>query len=276
MLRNVKPKAKKPVVVCLHGSGSSAAILGIQTHILSKSLSKTYDLIFLDGITPSAPGPGVLPLFADMPGYYRWLAPELSSSLRMVELLGVAKYINEQLEAQNVKAEEVVAFLGFSQGAMVSLAMLGLRLIGHSSLPNLQFCVAIGAGTTGNVKQMDGIERIISGLSKALGRTDGKFPGYTVQACGLRDVWYKDGRRLQNMCAKDKTKAMDYRDGHVVPRQRVDVGKLVKLIEGIDEASKADPPRPIEEVSVMTPGLQIGEEDAESLEFLMERIKLQA
>ena len=226
-------------MVMFHGSGSSAAIFGIQTHLLAKELSKKFDLVFLDGPTPSAPGPGVLPLFADMPGYYRWLTPEVPAALRLAELLDVAGYIHTQLDSQNIKPNEVVAFLGFSQGALVALAMLGLRLVGQSVWENLRFCVAIGAGTTGNVAQMDGVENMLSMLSTMLGREDGKFPGYSVQASGLRDLWYKDGRRLANMCARDRTKTMDYRDGHVVPRQKNEVLKLVQMIMSIDEASKA-------------------------------------
>lgn len=232
----------------LHGSGSSAAIFGIQTHLLAKELSKRFDLVFLDAPTPSAPGPGVLPLFADMDGYYRWLTPEgKSASLRFAELFDVAYYIEKQLDAQNIKPSEVVAFLGFSQGALVALAMLALRLMGQSEWDNLRFCVAIGAGTSGNAAQMDGIRKMMGMLARMLGREDGKFSGYSVQATGLRDQWYKDGRQLANMCAREKTKTMDYREGHVVPRQRKEVLKLVQLIQSIDEASK-DPLTSVEKV----------------------------
>ncbi len=227
-------------MVMLHGSGSSAAIFGIQAHLLARELSKKFDLVFLDAPTPSAPGPGVLPLFADMPGYYRWLGPEdKSASLRFAELFDVAYYIETQLDSQNIKPSEVVAFMGFSQGALVALAMLALRLVEHSEWENLRFCVVIGAGTSGNAAQMDGVGKMIGKLSTMLGREDGKFPGYSVQASGLRDQWYKDGRQLANMCARDKTKTMDYREGHVVPRQKNEVLKLVQMIRSIEEASKA-------------------------------------
>jgi len=243
MLRNVRtPKLRKPVMVLLHGSGSSASIFGIQTHLLTKELSKHYDLIFLDGPNPSPPGPGVLPLFADMPGYYRWLSPQLCNSLRLAELLAVARYIDERLAEQGIKPSEVVAFLGFSQGAMVALSMLALRQIGISSWENLRFCVMIGAGTTGNVAQMDGVEQMMQSLASMLGRKDGKFPGYSVQAAGLRDVWYKDGRRLAGMCAKDTTRTLDYRDGHVVPRQKNEVLKLLQMIKSVDKDSSQNKP----------------------------------
>ncbi|KAI0484819.1 serine hydrolase-domain-containing protein [Xylariaceae sp. FL0804] len=245
MLRNVRQaKAKKPVVVMLHGSGSSAAIFRIQTHGIAKELSKTYDLVYLDAPTPSAPGPGVLPFFAGMPSYHRWLAPNgtpLSPVQRLSELLDVARYIQAQLDDQGVKADDVTAMFGFSQGAIVALSMLSLRLAGQSAWDNLRFSVAVGAGTTGDAEQLDAIEQLMSTFSGMLGQADGKFPGHTVQAAGVRDVWYKDSKRIQTMCAKDRTKVMDYRDGHVVPRQRGEILKLARLIEQVEKDSKEIP-----------------------------------
>ena len=244
MLRNVKaPRVRKPVMVMLHGSGSSAAILGIQSHALAKELSKTYDLVFVDGPAPSAPGPGVLPLFADMPGYHRWLAPgavALSQAQRLAELLDVARYLEAQLAQQGVRPAEVVAMLGFSQGALVALAMQGLSLAGQTPWEALRFVVAIGAGTTGNATQMDGIGALVGLLSGLLGSpAPGKYPGHAVHAVGTKDLWYKDGRRIVAMCDPQTTRAMDYRDGHVVPRLRPDVLKLVGLVAAVDQASRA-------------------------------------
>lgn len=241
MLRNVKlPKAKKPVMVMLHGSGSSRDIFSVQTYALAKELAKDYDLVFLDAPVPSTPGPGVLPLFADMPNYHRWLTPAnaaISQLQRLAEIAQVATHIQEQLEAQNVASEQVVAMLGFSQGALVAMAMLGLRLICKTQWSNLRFCVAIGAGTTGNTAQMDSIQDIIASLAGALGCQEPGFPGYSVQASGLTDAWYKDGKRLASMCANERTRVLVYRDGHVVPRKRPDVLKLVQAIQEISEIS---------------------------------------
>jgi len=238
MLRNRQSrKAKKPTIVMLHGSGSSAAIFGIQTHMLAKDLSSTYDLVYLDGPMLSSPGPGVLPLFADMPSYHRWISSansNLSQAYRLAELFEVARHIQEQLEAQQVDPEQVVAFLGFSQGALVALALLGLRSAGQSAWTNLRFCVAIAGGTTGDAGQLDNIERLVGMLSSIVGRGDAKFPGFTVHAMGSQDLWYADGQRLASMCPEDKTQKMTYREGHVVPRKRKDVSQLIDMISKVD------------------------------------------
>ena len=227
-------------MVMLHGSGSSGAIFGIQTHPLAKELSKTFDLVFIDAPTPSEPGPGILPLFANMPGYYRWLAPEdKSASLRFAELFEVAYYIEIQLVSQNIEPSQVAAFLGFSQGALAALAMLAFRLIEQSAWENLRFCVSLGAGTAGDTARMEGIREMIGTLSATLGREDGKFPGYSVHASGLRDQWYNDGKQIMGMCVGEKTKILDYAGGHALPRQKRDVIKLTQTIRNVDEASKA-------------------------------------
>ncbi|RYP78995.1 hypothetical protein DL769_003085 [Monosporascus sp. CRB-8-3] len=243
MLRKgTKAKADRPVIVMLHGSGSSSAIFGIQTHFVARELSRTYDLAFLDAPTPCAPGPGVLPLFAGMPGYYRWLTTidhPASNTMRVAELFNVARYIETQLDTQGINPAKVEAFFGFSQGALVAMAMLGLRQAGQSAWDNLRFCVAIGAGTTGNEAQLAGIEKMFAMLSGLVGRGDGKFLGYTAHAVGTKDLWYGDGKRLATMCAGDRTMSMDYGDGHVVPRQKADVSRLLMLIDSIDRKSKS-------------------------------------
>lgn len=248
MLRSkprTRPTGTKPVMIMLHGSGSSAAIFGIQTHFLAKELSQTFDLVFLDAPTPSTPGPGVLPLFAGMPGYFRWLTTidsQASAAMRLAEVLSVVDYIQAQLDARKIAPGRVAAMFGFSQGALVAMAMLGLRLAGQAPWENLRFCVSVGAGAGGSEVQLAGIEKLVAGLAGVLGGDDGKFPGYVVHAVGIKDLWYRDGKRLADMCRVDRSSAMDYRDGHVVPRQKDDVTRLLKAIAVMDEKSKAEAP----------------------------------
>jgi pimeloyl-ACP methyl ester carboxylesterase len=244
MFRNRQAKAKKPVMIMLHGSGSSASIFRIQTHMLAKDLSSTYDLVYLDGPMISAPGPGVLPLFADMPSYHRWIS------------------------SQQIDPEQVVAFFGFSQGALVALALLGLRSAGQSAWTNLRFCVAIAGGTTGDAAQLDNIEHLVAMLSSIVGRGDGKFPGFTVHAMGTQDLWYADGQRLASLCPAERIQIMTYREGHVLPRKKKDVGQLIELISHIDKLSAAA--GHIEQTTIMQsmPSLLNGADITEGLAFL--------
>ncbi|KAK8014350.1 hypothetical protein PG990_007646 [Apiospora arundinis] len=236
-----QPRANKPVMVMLHGSGSSGTIFGIQTHFIAKELSKNYHLVFLDAPTPSLPGPGVLPLFADMDGYYRWLTTtdsQASATMHLVELLNVARHIQTELDFQGINASRVEAMLGFSQGALVAMAMLGLGHMAQSPWENLRFCISIAAGASGNEKLLVGIQDMMSMLSRAVGREDGKFPAHIVHAAGMKDVWYRDGKCIANMCAPETSATVDYRDGHVVPRQKDDVTRLLRAIASVDQKSK--------------------------------------
>jgi pimeloyl-ACP methyl ester carboxylesterase len=244
--RRSRPAGNKPVMVMLHGSGSSAAIFGVQTHFLAKELSKTFELVFLDAPTPSSPGPGVLPLFAGMPGYFRWLTAldhlHVSATVRLAEVFSVARYIQAQLDTRKIAPARVAAMFGFSQGALVAMAMLGLWHVEQTPWENLRFCVSVGAGAGGNEVQLAGIENLAAGLADVVGVDDGKFPGYVVHAVGIKDLWYRDGKRLAGMCHPNKSTTMDYRDGHVVPRQKDDVSRLLKAIAAMDEKSKSEPP----------------------------------
>ena len=271
MLRNLQSKAKKPVMIMLHGSGSSASIFRIQTHMLAKDLSSTYDLVYIDGPMLSAPGPGILPLFADMPSYHRWISSanvKLSQAYRLGELFEVARHIQEQLESQQIDPEQVVAFFGFSQGALVALALLGLRSAGQSAWTNLRFCVAIAGGTTGDAAQLDNIEHLVEMLSSIVGRGDGKFPGFTVHAMGTQDLWYTDSQRLASLCPAERTQTMTYREGHVLPRKKKDVGQLVELIANIDKLSAQAGHTEQTTIMQSMPSLLNGADSTEGLAFL--------
>lgn len=62
-----------PKILCLHGSGTSAAIFEIQVIRLSRLLKPHFELVFVDGFLDTGPGPGVLPFFEGMEPYKRWL-----------------------------------------------------------------------------------------------------------------------------------------------------------------------------------------------------------
>ena len=258
-------------MVMLHGSGSSASIFRIQTHMLAKDLSSSYDLVYVDGPTLSGPGPGVLPLFAGMPSYHRWISSanvKLSLAYRLAELFEVARHIQEALESQQIDPEQVVAFLGFSQGALVALALLGLRSAGQSAWKHLRFCVAIAGGTTGDAAQLDNIERLVEMLSSIVGRGDGKYPSFTVHAMGTQDLWYADGQRLASMCPEDRTRTMTYREGHVLPRKKKDVCQLIELISNIDKLSAQAGHAEQTTIMQSMPSLLNGADITEGLAFL--------
>ncbi|KAK2809720.1 hypothetical protein FQN50_003565 [Emmonsiellopsis sp. PD_5] len=68
-----------PAILCLHGSGTSSEIFQIQTIRLRRELSDRFSFVFVNAPFETEPGPGVLPVFADVGPYYTWVDPRPSS-----------------------------------------------------------------------------------------------------------------------------------------------------------------------------------------------------
>lgn len=324
----------KPVLLLLHGAGSSAAIFRIQTHFLAKALSPYFDLVYVDAPIQSAPGPGILPYFQGMEAYYRWfgvgienniagscknsqdsdrfLSPETAASSRrpsatehkrrgsssarargavrrgvspaaaisaaaslglnlprgaeglsrgVMGLLDLANQsIPRQLESQGVRSRDVVGVVGFSQGALAALGLLGVELaIGSPQWSNLRFCVAMGGATGGGAAQA-AVEGMMSaanllGGGKKITQLDASavvdmdtdaesrsFPGHTVHVIGRCDPWVKDSRQIAGMCNPRRTKVVEFEGGHWVPREKQDILRVVDLIleTELDSRREAD------------------------------------
>lgn len=331
--RRSEPFGSKPVLLLLHGAGSSAAIFRIQTHFLAKALSPYFDLIYVDAPVRSAPGPGILPYFQGMDAYYRWfgagiekdiaasknvqnsdsfLSPETAASSRrpsttehkrrvstsgrthgtgrrgvspaaaisaaaslglnlprgaeglsrgVMGLLDIANQsIPRQLESQGVRSRDVVGVIGFSQGALAALGLLGVELaIGSPQWSNLRFCVAMGGATGGGAAQaaVAGMMSAASllGDSQTIKPSDAStavdlgadtesqlFPGHTVHVIGRCDPWVKDSRQIAGMCNPRRTKVVEFEGGHWVPREKQDISRVVDLIleTELDSRREAD------------------------------------
>lgn len=317
--RRAEGFGSKPVLLLLHGAGSSAAIFRIQTHFLAKALSPYFDLVYVDAPLRSAPGPGILPYFQGMDAYYRWfgtgiekdisvssnsaaavagqnrdsglLSPGAKGPITHVPLstdrkqrripsarpragdrgvlpaaainaaasLGLNplarggmdglsrgvmslldmsnQTIPSQLEAQGVRPRDVVGVIGFSQGALAALGLLGVEMaIGSPAWANLRFCVAMGAATGGGAAQA-----AVAGMMAAANLLGNKseteeagssssFPGHTVHVMGRRDPWVEDSRQLAGMCHPRRTRVVEFEGGHWVPREKQDISRVVDLI----------------------------------------------
>lgn len=326
--RRTEAFGSKPVLLLLHGAGSSAAIFRIQTHFLAKALSPYFDLIYVDAPVRSAPGPGILPYFQGMDAYYRWfgvgieknistsqgtheasdsfLSPETAASSRrsskrrgsssaktrgtgrrgvspaaaigaaatlglhlprgaeglsrgVMGLLDIANQsIPQQLEAQGVRSRDVVGVIGFSQGALAALGLLGVELaIGSPQWSNLRFCVVMGGATGGGpaqaaVEGMMAAANMLGGNQQlpppppersAPGELDAEshlFPGHTVHVIGRCDPWVKDSRQIAGMSDPRRSKVVEFEGGHWVPREKQDISRVVDLILETELNSRRD------------------------------------
>ncbi|KAI0801576.1 serine hydrolase FSH [Xylaria sp. FL0064] len=106
-----------PKILCLHGSGTSAAIFQIQAIRLSRILKPHFELVFIDGFYDTGPGPGVLPFFEGMEPYKRWLTDTVGQEERPWSDLGrLVEVFNRQ--------GPFVGIMGFSQGAKAATHLI--------------------------------------------------------------------------------------------------------------------------------------------------------
>ncbi|SPQ22996.1 62a9a291-1933-4faf-8a90-64975e7c9db1 [Thermothielavioides terrestris] len=70
------PSPPKPILVFLHGAGTSASIFRLQSRRLAAQLSPHFDLVYLDAPHACPAGPGVLPFFEGCGPYLRWVDDE--------------------------------------------------------------------------------------------------------------------------------------------------------------------------------------------------------
>jgi hypothetical protein len=176
-------------------------------------------------------------------------------------LLDIANQsIPRQLEAQGVRSRDVVGVIGFSQGALAALGLLGVELaIGSPQWSNLRFCVAMGGATGGGAAQaavagmmaaanMLGGSRQIpppppeTSVAADLNTDSQLFPGHTVHVIGRCDPWVKDSRQIAGMCNPRRTKVVEFEGGHWVPREKQDISRVVDLIleTELDSRREAD------------------------------------
>ncbi|CAG7938822.1 unnamed protein product [Penicillium olsonii] len=117
-----------PRILCLHGVGSNADILLLQTRALREKLSSSFRFVFADGPFFSEAGPGVLPAYADADPYRRWL--RWIDSHRVMKPKNHVESVRRCLEDAMVHDDESggcgpwVGLLGFSQGARLSASIL--------------------------------------------------------------------------------------------------------------------------------------------------------
>lgn len=114
-----------PTILCLHGSGTSAAIFKVQTLKIQWALKDHFNFIYIDAPFVTAPGPGVLPFFADSGPFYAWQPCDTTIPERMRR--ETSQLLKETFAQCSAAGGPVVAVLGFSQGARVATGLLLAR-----------------------------------------------------------------------------------------------------------------------------------------------------
>ncbi|OJD09768.1 hypothetical protein ACJ73_10099 [Blastomyces percursus] len=264
-----------PSILCLHGSGTSAAIFKIQTIRLRRELQHHFSFVFIDAPFETEPGPGVLPVFADAGPYFTWVdlasLPASQRSLastdgtegkkltalqrsilrgrtqlmpaRTVELL--EKTMREQIERDG---KGFVGVIGFSMGGRMAAGLLleqQLRLNAKSTDGNgdvngaeghgFKFGVFICATSPPITKLYDLLDHE-SGDGKGDKITLPQIDIPTLHILGNEDPWVEPGELLATTHFSPAKRTVHRLDmAHHLPAQPKD---NMQLVEGILNMAK--------------------------------------
>ncbi|KAF6235125.1 hypothetical protein HO173_006752 [Letharia columbiana] len=214
----------RPSILCLHGSGTSAAIFSAQTRRLRSALRPYFDLIFVDAPIPSPPGPGVLPFFSDSGPYYKWFSPTTTTTTTTTtvearqrttsEIAAVTAAIERGLAKQGRRVAEMAGVLGFSQGTVAAALLLWLGRGGEGGWAGLRFGVMLCGGCRADVVGMIGDRLAVP----------------TVHLHGLADPFLHASRLLTECFRPEFLTVMEFEGGHHCPSGEGDVDRLAGLV----------------------------------------------
>ncbi|MCJ1314369.1 hypothetical protein MMC25_008051 [Agyrium rufum] len=251
-------KPSLPKILCLHGAGTSAAIMRIQAIRLINLLRPNFEFVFLDGPLESVPGPGVLPVFEGFGPYKRWMTnvEEQSADALVEERIKVLEMVKDAVERNG----PFVGIFGFSQGARISCGLLLLQQESKEPLTNFQFGILAGApvppadflSLPANRNNLREPLVIYDPLFELWGtsqydyqppdpRTRLRIP--TLHVHGLSDPWLERQRLLlHTICDPRSARVYEFQGGHRLPAMKGNNDMLSKLFIQLHERSKNHPP----------------------------------
>ena len=218
----------------LHGGGVSGEIFTIQTRKLIWRLRSHFDFIFLDAPWVCAPGPGILPFFADAGPFYRWARWHHSEDPN--------RLLNRLRETLSQPGGEWVGVLGFSQGGRLAAGLSWEQEHGEKGLdgllPGLKFRFAVLVGSAWPLLLLE--QEVPSGGLKENVEWDEKY-GSSIGIPSVHMIGQKDHiAAMSDLTARcfdqGKRKILRPNTGHNMPLDEVENGELC---DAVLEAYKA-------------------------------------
>ena len=235
MNQNTTPKNQDhlPKILCLHGGGASAAIFRFQTRKIQYALRAHFRFFFIDGPIESEPGPGILPYFAGMAPYHRWVSYKNDEAEIKEEAENVLETIMEEVEREG----PFVGVIGFSQGTRIVAGLLlreqFLNSGNDGSACGFRFGVLAGA----SYPPVRIPFRHTRDSSRASGDDDTTDHNHalihipTIHVQGIQDFVLLQSRRLlEHYCDVQSTTLLEFEGGHHLPVSLEDNKKLADMI----------------------------------------------
>ncbi|KAI0412244.1 serine hydrolase FSH [Xylaria grammica] len=200
-----------PKILCLHGSGTSAAIFRIQAIRLSRILQAHFELVYVDGFIDTPPGPGVLPFFEGMEPYKRWLTDKDGHEERpWPDLDKLVELFNRN--------GPFVGIIAFSQGAKAATHLIRwLEQRGQQ----LDFAALFGGTVPFRLKV---------GTEEWAELVKPTIITRSIHVIGDDDPWRSESEALMEHYDKPSRSLIRFKGGHHMPVDPDINEKLAKLI----------------------------------------------
>jgi Serine hydrolase (FSH1) len=220
-----------PAILCLHGGGSNSTVFKIQTRRLYWRLGSRFRFVFAQALIESEPGWGMLPTFASLAPFHRWVSrrfkpDEGGDEYTPVEEVGVLDSLVLRLMEENGGRDSFVGVMGFSQGARLAAGMvlrqqMEIRQFGSSQWA-FKFAIVIGGPNPPIVltPEEQGWELDYTLLRHVA----------TVHAWGRDDPVRHSAKQLAAVCDSPNTFIMDFEGGHHLPLTDREADELCGLI----------------------------------------------
>jgi predicted esterase len=249
-----------PRILCLHGGGVNAEAFRLQCRGLLRGLGDKFRFVFPDAPYLSPADPGVMPTYAHLQPFRRWLRwkPEQPNPGPDVICQDIDRVLHDTMLSDNAigATGDWIAIMGFSQGAKVAASILlrqqirsdklwsgktgsdfkfAVLLAGRAPLVNLDpsFIDSLALAdadeiTTGNFAQVTG--------STYLEGSDHLIRLPTLHVHGRNDPGLPNHRRLlTDFCMDGTARVVEWDGDHRVVIKADDVGTVVKEVLAISE-----------------------------------------
>ncbi|ETN40541.1 uncharacterized protein HMPREF1541_04818 [Cyphellophora europaea CBS 101466] len=226
----------RPIILCLHGGGSTSTVFKIQCRRLIWTLGGQFKFLFAQAPHEGDPGHGMLPVFESCAPFYRWVTRRWRLGDGSVEPTPVEeiRLVDQALdnaverEAGSEGWKRVVGLIGFSQGARLVGGLLLRQKLWEKTHPGeeenckwqIKFGVVVG-GPFPPIAMSDQAEEEQYELLR-------QVP--TVHAWGHDDHVRTGCVEMLKVCESDVCFEMQFEGGHHMPLKDVEAKDLCDLI----------------------------------------------
>ncbi|TVY29662.1 Methylphloroacetophenone synthase [Lachnellula hyalina] len=243
-----------PRILCLHGGGVNAEAFRLQCRGLFRSLNGTFRLVFPDAPYLSPADPGVMPTYAHLQPFRRWLRWEIEQANPGPEAIcgDIDRALHEAMISDDAMGATGgwAAIMGFSQGAKLAASLLlrqqlraekigkdqagsdfkfAILLAGRAPL------VALDADLSDSLALADADELTTGAFAQVTGSflqgSDHVLRLPTLHVHGKKDPGLANHRRLlTDFCKAGTTRLVEWDGDHRVVIQAADVAAVTNEI----------------------------------------------